>query len=79
MKKDIRKRDGKIDYSLDPHLVDLNLDGYKELVVSVRAGFSLQPRQVFSYNLIEDTITSSPKSGNISGLKFHDLDDDGAQ
>ena len=37
-------------------LVDLNNDGFKELILSANAGYSLQPRSIFLYDIHLDSI-----------------------
>lgn len=57
---------------------DLNNDGYREMVFLVKAGFSLQPRGIYAFDLKNDTIFHSMMLGaNISKIMFEDLDEDG--
>lgn len=59
------------------HLTDLNKDGYKELVFAVNAGFAMQPRRVYAYDIRNNIILKSPKSGaNINSLTYLDIDND---
>ena len=59
---------------------DLNNDGFKEVLFYVNGRFSLQPRQIYSYDIKNDALTSSPKAGSIlhgSTNKIMDIDGDG--
>lgn len=58
--------------------IDINNDGLLELVFTVNAGFSLQPRNVFTYYVNEDSLVVSPYSGTTvyRGLTFMDLNGD---
>ncbi|MFH1120846.1 MAG: histidine kinase [Bacteroidota bacterium] len=59
-------------------VTDLDGDGYCEVVFIVMAGFSLQPRAVFAYNIIKDTVIRSPFSGILGwAADFGDIDGDG--
>ena len=71
--------DGRIEYGINElSLTDLNNDGFNELVFSIASGFSLQPRKIFIYDIMGDSLMSSPKSGNVMGdLKFVDFNHDG--
>lgn len=66
------------DYSLLPGaLTDMNGDGSGDLVFSVNAGHSRQPRNVFIYDILNDTLYLSPKSGSFIGnMILEDLDGD---
>ncbi len=51
----------------DPFIIpaemdDLDNDGSKELIFGIGSGFSIYPRKVFAYNIIKDTLESSPES-----------------
>ena len=59
---------------------DLNGDGYKEVIFSIHTGFAQQPRNMYAYDIINDTILKSPQSGAHSGYGspiFYDLNNDG--
>ena len=57
---------------------DLDGDGFKEMIFAVKAGFSLQPRGIYVYSFVSDTIYHSKLYGaNISGLFVEDIDMDG--
>lgn len=57
---------------------DVDKDGQDELIFNLYAGYSLQPRKLFVYDIKKDSIISSPKSA--SGIKanfeFMDIDND---
>ena len=74
----VLRRNGKIDFSINLiKEADLNKDGLKELVFIINAGFSRQPRAIFVYDLLNDTITSSLSFGIfLSRLTITDLDND---
>ncbi len=61
-------------------MADMNGDGMLEFYFSVVAGFTLSPRNLFCYDLVNDTIYRSPHAG--AGprgfLRSHDLDRDGS-
>ncbi len=62
-------------HSLD--MMDINDDGFKEFLFSINTGFSLQPRNLFAYNIISDTVYKSPKSGSLLySLIAFDLNND---
>ncbi len=63
-------KDGKIDYSI-PFIkaVDMDGDGYKDLVFTLLAGYSRQPRSIFIFNLRKNTLISSLSTGiNLSDM-----------
>ena len=56
---------------------DLNFDGFKEIIFTVTAGFTLQPRAVFAYDVKNDTLLRSPFSYAVSNTGFIcDIDND---
>ncbi len=59
---------------------DMNGDGVLEFYFSIVAGFTLSPRNLFCYDLVNDTIYKSPLAGTGPRglLNSHDLDDDGS-
>ncbi|MCK4677883.1 MAG: histidine kinase [Bacteroidales bacterium] len=69
----------KIDYSIHPeNVIDLNTDNYPDLLFSVQAGFSLQPKILFIYDVHNDSLIQSVSFGNlISNISCIDLDGDG--
>ncbi|NOX86165.1 MAG: hypothetical protein GXO86_09415 [Chlorobi bacterium] len=71
-------RDGKIDYSI-PNIkaVDMDGDGYKDLVFALLAGYSRQPRSIFIFNLRKNTLISSSSIGiNLSDIVITKMDED---
>jgi hypothetical protein len=44
-------------------LIDLDSDGYKEVVFVFNAGFALQPRRIFAYSFAKGTLLESPLTG----------------
>ena len=69
--------------SIDSHiksgmLCDLNRDSFKEAIISISSGYSIQPRAIFSYDFINDTVYRSPYSMTIlHSFYCEDLDEDG--
>ncbi len=60
-----------------PLMVDLDLDGAKELIFGISAGFSIYPRALFTYDLINDTICRSIETGNsLNGFLIADVTGD---
>jgi anti-sigma regulatory factor (Ser/Thr protein kinase) len=56
--------DGKSDQEIiEAQMDDLNGDGFKELIFGITSGFSIFPRSIFAYDIIHDTILTSPQSG----------------
>jgi len=41
----------------------MNRDGYKELVFAITSGFPLVPRNVYMYDIYNDSLAVSPKNG----------------
>jgi len=66
------------DYRILPGKVtDMTGDGSGDLVFAINTGFSRQPRNVFVYDILNDSLRSSPESGAfISELYLGNLDDD---
>jgi sensor histidine kinase YesM len=69
---------GKIDVDItDLYFSDLNLDGSIDLVFPVSSGYSLTPRNIFVFDVKNDTIYHSEYLGlNSFSLRFADLDGD---
>jgi hypothetical protein len=62
----------------DGKFYDLNKDGDQEFVFILASGFSKQPRKIYAYDFVRDSLWSSPFSGSvIHSLNFADLDHDG--
>lgn len=73
----ISRTEGMVDFDCSMKLVDMNLDGHLDVLINVKAGFSLQPRQLYCYDIINDSLWSSPATGNIAASsKVTQLDDD---
>lgn len=70
--------DGKYDLSAAiSQLVDMNLDGFKDLVFSMNAGFSIYPRRVYYYDIANDSLHKSvPYGANGSVTQIADIDND---
>lgn len=66
------------DFKLFPgEITDMNGDGYGDLVFAVCAGHSRQPRSVTIYDILNDTLHTSPLLGaNISNFLMTNLDQD---
>jgi hypothetical protein len=58
-------------------VTDLNGDGTKEVVFAVNAGFGRQPRGIFAYDFVHDTVTRTAPMGVYCNPVFGDLDKDG--
>lgn len=57
---------------------DLDGDGHTELLFAVKAGYSRQPRALFAYNLLRDTLWKSENYGaNMGHMIIDDADGDG--
>lgn len=41
---------------------DLNNDGFREIIFIINAGFSLQPRNLYAYDIVNDSLWKSPPS-----------------
>lgn len=69
---------GAAKYSIDGSAMeDMNGDGRKEFYFSINAGFTLSPRAVFCYDLINDSLMISPISGSGPRYSFRSEDIDG--
>ena len=63
----INKQNNIADFSSSKiHVEDLDLDGSKEIIFSINAGFSISPRRIFVLDFDKDTIYSSQHIGNKS-------------
>ena len=71
---------GDDQYDISPkelHFIDLNHDGSRDIVFSVTSGYSLTPRNVFLFDVKNDTVISSDYFGyNLTNLRFVDLNND---
>lgn len=73
-----KSSDGKYDAHVSiGKLIDLNNDNYKEVVFTVNTGFSLQPRNLYAWDIANDTVLKSPKSGSGVNALLFDLNNDG--
>lgn len=74
----IGSRNNKYDpYLIEAQMDDLTSDGSGELIFGIGTGYSLYPRQVYAYDMILDTIWSSPQSGFfIDGIIQEDINND---
>ncbi len=60
------------------NIADMNGDGSGDLVFGISTGFSKQPRNVYIYDVLNDSLRKSPQSGTyIDHLLLFDLDCDG--
>jgi len=58
--------------------VDLDNDNFKELIFSIKAGFTLEPRKIYAYNIVKDSLLYSPDVGClITVQQIKDIDNDG--
>jgi len=59
---------------------DINSDGENEIFMTLKRGFSGNPRGVYKYNLIENKIYKSPHLTNLSSIsQIIDLNNDGSK
>ncbi len=74
----IGKYDNHIDVSIKlPIIADLDRDGLNELVFTIHAGFSKQPRGIFAYNAKLDTVFRTPvMAAFINNVLITDLNGD---
>lgn len=64
---------------LDVQFIDLNEDGFDELVISLTSGLSLQPRKIYTYDIHADSLCSSPLTGStFFDPILYDFDHDGS-
>lgn len=75
----IWKRDNKVDFVTTCFTIaDLNGDGNSELLFLFNAGYSRQPRGIFAYDFIADTMIKSESYGAyLSNMVITDMDDNG--
>lgn len=74
-----RKYNDANQFTIKPgEVTDLNNDGYGEVVFAINAGFTLQPRGVYAYDIHNDSLLKSPESfAALRGLELADIDSDG--
>ena len=69
--------------NLDSHIskvgiTDLNKDGFKEILFYIHSGYTLQPRNIYAWDIKNDSILKSPKSyARLIDFKIMDIDNDG--
>lgn len=73
------KSNGHQDWQIrDVVAADLNNDGYKEIVFAINASFTKKPRAVFAWDVVTDSLFSSPFAGfSIKRMLIKDNDQDG--
>jgi len=60
------------------HYDDMNQDGYKEIIFSLRAGFTISPRKFYSYDIHNDYLKSTPDLGAACSVShLADVNNDG--
>jgi len=66
------------DFLLFPgEITDMNGDGFGDLVFCINAGHSRQPRNVFIYDILNDSLQYSPRIGAfIGGVLMENIDND---
>ncbi len=74
----IKRRDGNIDYDVSSfNVVDVDNDGYTELLFHLKSGFSRQPRSILIYDHQDCSFKSSKSIGAFYGFTaISDLDND---
>ena len=77
---DLRRKDQQSDdipQAIPVVMIESQNQKFKDLVFYITTGFSGQPRNVYRYNIVKDTLIKSPQSGaTIRGCKTIDLNDD---
>jgi len=75
----INKVGGKLDFSIgNAKLIDLDNNGYKEVVFNINAHFSLQPRAIYKLDIITKRVERTPDAGTMIGIyRAEDINDDG--
>jgi hypothetical protein len=75
----IKLWEGVPEIEINPYgFIDINRDGFDEVIFTVMAGYSLQPRKLFAYDIINDTIFESPNSfAYYTIISHNDFNDDG--
>jgi two-component sensor histidine kinase len=62
---------------LPGEVTEMNEDGFADLVFAINSGFSRQPRNVFIYDIKNDSLVKSPESGAFIGnMKLCDMNGD---
>lgn len=75
----LHKNNGQQDWQIrDVVAADLNNDGYKEIVFAINTSFTKKPRAVFAWDVVTDSLFSSPFAGfSIKRMLIKDNDQDG--
>ena len=75
----VKRHRGNMDLQVfEAGMQDLNNDGLGELVFVINVGYPKEPRCVFAYDVRNDNLKRSPRSGNLLFLPlFFDLNSDG--
>lgn len=74
----INSVNGTSDFTTNLYNYDLDNDNQNEILITISAGYSEQPRQLYAYNFSTQTLKKSPVVGfKTSLLQFDDLDNDG--
>ena len=73
------KRNGRLDYNVSFYfLCDMNRDGVKEVIFGIMAGFPLQPRRLYIYDLVSGKLKQTPTFGTNLGITdTSDVNNDG--
>jgi len=75
----IKLHNKKLDSSINKvGAADLNKDRFKEIIFYINSGYSLQPRNIYAWDVKNDTILKSPKSyAKLITPRIIDIDNDG--
>jgi len=75
----VSKLDGKVDFSIAiTNVNDISNDGFDEVIINVNAGFSFQPRSIFLYDVVNDSLHSTPEKGSVNYVsEVVDINNDG--
>jgi two-component sensor histidine kinase len=75
----ISEQNGSHDYNIPSTLLyDIDRDGTKEIISGLMAGFQVQPRLLFIYNLRTDQMHKTPRMANYQGVcDTADINSDG--
>jgi len=69
---------GSTDFSARLYCFDLDQDGSMEAIVIISAGYSKQPRKIYTFNFVTKEKRKSPAVGfRIESIEICDLDNDG--
>ena len=60
----ISRLNGALDHIIEAkEMLDITGDSVPEFIIQISAGFTLQPRSVFAWDMVKDTVLQSPYSG----------------